>query len=335
MKPKGLYEEILERSKEVDKRFEGLLEGDIDSLKIIFKVPNFHPRAKHISSYVLSSLKLEELRKNKLYKSSKKKIFLVDRSAGESKFVKDFLKKERSKVIVLRSIESKVKTKEFLDELIRRDKVINSKPDLICVIGGGLILNVGAYIAENLSTGLILFPTTVLSMSDSSGGKVRVNKLTSERAYKHYYKSFYEPNSIFIDKRFLNSLPEKQIKIGLAEIIKHGLFQSQGLYDYLNKHGKALFKDKEKLLGAALWAADLKRICIEIDVEENENGSRRILRAGHNISDRLEEDKRLKIPHGLAVAIGIVRELELNGDRKTLKRTKKIFKKFEIPYRLK
>lgn len=327
-----LFKRILKESKKVDEKFDKLDISKISSVEVTFKVPNFHPRIKEIKEYSMSNLKIEEIVKNPIYTSSKNKIFLLDKTVSQQKFVKDFVKKQGIKPFILSAIEDKVKIKHFLEDFIEKNRLRELKEDsLVIVIGGGLLLNIGAYVSEQLSAGLILFPTTVLSMADGSGGKVRANTLSNNRAYKHYYKSFYEPNTIFIDKRFLDTLPEIQIKIGLVEIIKHGIYQSSKLHEFLMKEGENLFKDKAKLLKAIFWAAELKGICMEIDVEENENGSRRILRGGHGFSDRLEEDLKLKIPHGFAVSIGIIKQLEFDGEASLLEKAKKIFDLFEIP----
>lgn len=324
-----IYQEILEKSKPVDDKFEKMEDKRVDSIKIIFSVPRFHPRAKKISNYDYSSLNIEKL--SKLF-PLKDVFFIIDKTISKQEFIKNFIKKNKLSHLILKSIEDEVKTKPFLDSLIKKHKL--EKEKTICVIGGGLLLNVGAYIAERTDSNLVLFPTTILSMADGSGGKVRVNFILNGRAYKHFYKSFYEPNKIFLDNRFLDSLPEKQIKIGLVEVIKHGIFQSPKLYNFIYSSGKGILKDKKKLKKAVLWGANLKKICMDIDVEENENGSRRILRGGHDFSDRLEEDMKLKIPHGIAVAIGIVKQLEQEGDKKLLEKAKDIFGLLEIPYTL-
>ncbi|MEK6819464.1 MAG: hypothetical protein AABY10_06055, partial [Nanoarchaeota archaeon] len=268
-----LYQEILDKSKLIDKKFEELKESEIDSIKIIFNVPKFHPRSKEITKYTLSSKRVEDLLQEKY---TKKLIFIIDDSVSKQKFIEQLIKKNNIQPIILRSVESEVKTKPFLEDLIRKYNFRDLEEITLVIIGGGLLLNVGAYIAERTQSNLILFPTTVLSMADSAGGKVRVNFLLADRAYKHFYKSYYEPNFMFLDDRFLNSLPEKQIKIGLSEIIKHGLFQSPRLYNYLSKFGKYLFTDMKKLKKAILWSANLKKACLDIDVEENENGEREI-----------------------------------------------------------
>lgn len=308
-----LYDEILEKSTDVDNIF---LEGTTD--KVIFTVPSFHPRAD-VKEYPLQVMDLEEVKT--------KATFIVDSYVVKIPFVKKYFESNNINPIVLDAIEDKVKTKEFMDQIqIQAKKIV--------VIGGGLIMNVGAYLAERAQADLILIPTTVLAMADSSGGKVRVNHKRDGRAYKHFYKSFYEPNAMYIDPRFLSVLPKKQIQIGLVEVIKHAIFQSPALYDYLFETGKELFEDKEKLLKAVMWSAYLKKICMLVDVEENENGSRRILRGGHDFSDRIEEDEMFLIPHGIAVAIGIIQQLEMEEDNILLNKATKLFDLLEIPYTL-
>lgn len=326
-----VYQEIIKKSEPIDERFEKTDEREINSTQIVFNVPEFHPRIKQISKYTFSPLLLESLMENETYNLTKNHIFIIDNSVSQQDFIKNFLEKNNIKPIILKSIEDTVKTKPFLDEILRDNKLEEKQDTTIIVIGGGLLSNVGAYLAERISANLILFPSTVLAMADGSGGKVRVNFVASNRAYKHFYKSFDEPNAIFLDDRFLLSLPKKQIQIGLVEIIKHGLFQSPKLYNFILESGQEIFTNTDKLKKIVLWAANLKQICMEIDVEENENGSRRILRGGHDFSDRLEEDLRLEIPHGIAVAIGIINQLEMEQNKALLDKAIKLFDLLDIP----
>lgn len=167
-------------------------------------------------------------------------------------------------------------------------------------------------------------------MADGSGGKVRLNMIDKGRFFKHYYKSFYEPNQIILDSRFLDTLSEKQISTGLGEVIKHAIYQSQTLLDFLLSQDFDPYTNKKSLLKAILWTATLKAVCLKIDVEKNVNGSRKILRGGHELSDRIEEDTHFEIPHGLAVAMGIYRELELVKSN-LLSLFVKFCDKFKIP----
>lgn len=327
-----VYAEIIQKSRPVDEKFERIKGDEINAVKIVFNVPKFHPRSKQISNYRFCSLTLENLLKNEIVALTESHIFIINDSVSKQSFIKNFIEDNKIQPIILKSVEDTVKTKPFLDKILRDYNLEEMQNITLIVVGGGLIMNVGAYIAERISANLILFPTTVLAMADSSGGKVRVNFVASNRAYKHFYKSFYEPNAMFFDNRFLLSLPKKQIQIGLVEIIKHGLFQSSKLYNFLLKTSDKMFSDVSKLKKAVLWAANLKKICMDIDVEENENGSRRILRGGHDFSDRLEEDLRLEIPHGIAVAIGIINQLEMEQNKELLDKAIKLFDLLDIPY---
>lgn len=327
-----LFNKIIKESKKVDNLFKKLDENDMNSVRITFQAPSFHPRYKDIKEYSFSEFKIENLTNHALYKKSNSHIFIIANAVSKQEFMTSFFSKNNIKPLVLESVEDKVKIKSFIEHFIKENDLEEKKEAcLVIIIGGGLILNVGAYIAEKLSSNLILFPTTVLSLADGAGGKVRANTIAFNKSYKHYYKSFYEPDEIFLDDRFLDSLPEQQIQIGLVEIIKHGLFQSTKLQEYLITSGKELFKNKQKLKKAIFWAANLKKVCLEIDVEENENGSRKILRAGHDFSDRLEEQMNLKIPHGYAVAIGIIKQLTFEENYELLDNAKKMFDLFGIP----
>lgn len=327
-----LYQEILDKSKTVDDTFSKIRPDDIDKIKITFHVPKFHPRSNGISSYNYSNLRLDELTSQAVYRLTKNHVFIIDENVSKQFFIKEIIKKLQIKPIILKSIEGKVKTKEYLDTIIKKHGLDSETKFTLVVIGGGLLVNIGAYIAERCESNLILFPTTVLSMADSAGGKVRVNFVSDNRAYKHFYKSFYEPNAMFFDERFLEFLGEKQKRIGLVEIIKHSLFQSPKLYDYLFQNGEKLFAESSALKKAILWSVNLKKVCLDVDVEENENGSRRILRGGHDFSDRIEEDLKLEIPHGIAVAIGIIKQLEMEHEKEFLDKVKKLFDKLSIPY---
>lgn len=327
----NLYKKILEKSKEVDSKFDKIKVMDLKSLKIVFNVPDSHPRAKEVSRYTFSPMRIEELSKKFPLDRA---LFVVDSYVSKQDFVKKFLKKAETESLIIESVEGESKTKHFLDNLITERNLDKIDKETICAVGGGLIINISAYLAEKTGLKLFLFPTSVLSMADSAGGKVRVNLVQNGRAHKHFYKSFYEPNGMFLDERFLGSLPERQIKIGLSEIVKHGLFQSPKLYDFLCDSGKELFKDKSKLKKAILWSASLKKVCLDVDVEEREEGSKIILRGGHDFSDKLEEDMKLKIPHGIAVSIGIIEQLKEEKNYELLEKAKKIFTLLEIPYTL-
>lgn len=318
----SLYETILSESREIDEKFVDISPEELSSLEILFTVPSFHPRSTDISAY---SLKVQNLSKNFF---SKSKLVFVDKGIQELPFLKSALPKEN--VFFEEAREETFKEWNWLNTFLKQRNIVQRGVNEVVGIGGGLTLNVSAYVAELRKVPLTLVPTTVIGMADGSGGKVRLNMVDKGRFFKHYYKSFYEPDRIIVDPRFLESLSEWHISVGLGEIVKHGIYQSPALLDFLLSKEFEPKKDKESLLKAILWAASLKEVCLRIDVEENANGSRRILRGGHEFSDRIEEDTKFAVPHGYAVAMGIYRDLEL-ARSEALPSVLKFFKKFGIP----
>jgi len=298
----NLYSKILNESLVVDEEFKNISEKQLSKYRLNFKVPTFHPRSSEIKKY---SLLISNLSKNIFDESQ---LIFVDKGLAKT-FVKDLLPQKNT--FFEKAKERTFKELTWLNNFIEKKQLKEREKKEIVGIGGGLTLNVAAYVAELLNLPLLQIPTTVIGMADGSGGKVRLNLIDQQKFFKHYYKSFYEPNKIIIDPRFLDSLSNEQISIGLGEIVKHGIYQSQGLLDFILSANFKPYTEKESLLKAILWTAALKAVCLGVDIEENANGSRNILRGGHEISDRIEEDSHFKIPHGFAVAMGIYREMEL------------------------
>lgn len=302
----NLYSKILDESCAVDKRFESASENDLISYKLNFNVPTFHPRHKKIKTYFLEVVSLSEENFND------SQLIFIDRGLTNT-FVNEILPKSGS-VFFEDAKESTFKEWNWLNQFMKDHRIVERKVREVVGIGGGLTLNVSSYVAELLDLPLVLIPSTVIGMADGSGGKVRLNLIDRGRFFKHYYKSFYEPDKILIDPRFLNTLTEGHVSTGLGEVIKHAIYQSPSLLKYLLSNDFKPFTNRLSLLKVILWTANLKEVCINIDVEENANGSRRILRGGHELSDRLEEDTHFEIPHGDAVTIGMYREMELSNN---------------------
>lgn len=299
-----LYSNILNESLPVDDKFKFISGTELDSYELTFDVPVFHPRSNEISQY---SLCVSALSRNTFNNSQ---LIFVDKGLMFS-WLKEILPSSGN-IFFEEAREDTFKEWKWLSNFLDKNKIKKREAKEVVGVGGGLTLNVAAYFAELLSVPLVLIPTTVISMADGSGGKVRLNMIDKGRFFKHYYKSFYEPNQIILDPRFLNTLSEKQISTGLGEVVKHGVYQSKALLDFILSSDFDPYLNKKSLLKAILWTASLKAVCLKIDVEENANGSRRILRGGHEISDRIEEDMHFEIPHGSAVVMGMYREMELS-----------------------
>ncbi len=289
------YEKIIQASRAVDEKWKDNTDYNII---IPFSMPENHQRFSEVKSYTLSVSDLST------YHFLDDNLVIIDSSV----YPNITRSNPTCTYVQLEPVEAELKTLKHLEVLV--EEYQKGGYQRVVAIGGGIILNISAYIAEKLGIDLILVPTTIIAMSDSSiGGKVRVNEVRDGKYFKHAYKAFYEPSQIILDPRFLTTLSNEQIRNGMAEIIKHGLYQSEALTGYLLSDAFDPYNDKESLLKAILWTADLKRICLEVDPEESKDGSYMILRAAHDISDKIEERKEFKISHGKAVEDAMVQDL--------------------------
>ena len=320
--PRELYEKILEASKLIDQRFASISHDDLLRFEDSFVVPASHPCSVNLSNYSYRVGSVEQAF------DSKPTLAMVDKGLQSLSWLQNSLP-QNAHVIWLAPREEETKEQHWLDAFIANE--IKEHPvERIVAIGGGIITNASGYIAERLQCELIYVPTTVLAMSDGSiGGKVRANLIEGGVYHKHYYKTFYEPNFVVIDPRFLETLPDKQISVGLGEIIKHGVYQSRALLEYMASDAFDPFKDKIPLLKSILWAAALKAVCLNIDPEETKDGSHIIMRGGHEASDKIEEASRFTIPHGTAVSLAIRKELA-DSDDPLLSLVDSCFDKFSI-----
>ena len=175
----------------------------------------------------------------------------------------------------------------------------------IVAFGGGVVGDLTGFVAATYLRGVpfIQVPTTLLSQVDSSvGGKTGVNHALG----KNLIGAFYQPQAVFIDIDTLNTLPEREIKSGLGEIVKYGIISDGELFNFIEENAeKILSRDVDALTHL------IKRSCeIKADVvgqDEKENGLRRILNFGHTIGHAIEKVTAYKkYHHGEAVAIGMV-----------------------------
>jgi 3-dehydroquinate synthetase len=309
-----LYNVIKEKSIGVD-----WTKKDISvPLSIIFSVPTDHPRHSKISQYSLVIKQLSD------FNFGDAPLILCDQ--GIKKYLPERFD-NLSNIIFLNPTEGKLKILQEADNFVKSHK--EGGLSKIIAVGGGIIANFAGYVAEKLAIDLAYVPTTVVSMSDASiGGKVRINDIQKGVFIKHAYKSFYEPSEIILDPQFLESLTDEQIRTGIAEIIKHAIYQSPLLTEYLLSDFFQPFKDKKTLLRAILWAADLKRICLEVDPKESKNGAYKILRAAHEISDKLEEQSKFTLPHGQAVEEAMLEDLR--SDKEKFDLLSRIYHKLSI-----
>ncbi len=181
----------------------------------------------------------------------------------------------------------------------------------LVALGGGVTGDVVGFVAATFLRGIpyVQLPTTLLAQVDSSvGGKTGVN----HRLGKNMIGAFYQPNLVCVDTKTLGSLPMREFRSGLYEVIKYGLIYDRPLFDFLVDNLPAILNRED---------ASLERIisrCCEIKaeviaVDEREQNLRRILNFGHTMGHALEaatEYDRFK--HGEAVAYGMLAAVHLS-----------------------
>lgn len=179
------------------------------------------------------------------------------------------------------------------------------KTELVC-IGGGVLCDMGAFAASTYMRGISLsfLPTTLLCMCDASiGGKTGMNF----GHLKNAMGTFYPAHTIYIDTDVLKTLPEKELRSGFAEMIKHSLMMSKEDFNQVI----SLIKDHrhQDLMPYIKKSMAFKQNIIQQDPRES--GLRKILNYGHSIGHAIESyylNHNLPITHGEAVIAGIIIE---------------------------
>jgi len=180
-----------------------------------------------------------------------------------------------------------------------------------CVIalGGGVVGDLAGYVAATYlrGVGLIMIPTTLLSMADSSiGGKTAVDTQYG----KNLLGAFHQPKAVYIDIDFLQTLSDEMLGAGMAEIIKCALIRDAQLYSLISLGNVAKLKtDQEFTLSVILASLKVKRDVVMQD--EREAKLRMILNFGHTVGHAIEAELDGVWNHGLCVSIGIMKALEL------------------------
>lgn len=238
---------------------------------------------EHCSSRVLSQLETEVA------------IEIIEFEAGED----------------YKNIETCIQIWEVLTELWADRK------SLIINIGGGVVTDLGGFVASTFKRGIdfIHIPTSLLAMVDASvGGKNGVDLGN----LKNQIGVINTPIMVLIDSHFLNTLPQKQMRSGLAEMLKHGL-----IYDaqYWEK-----FLDLNKIDLADLDAIIYESIKIKNDIvtqDPIEKGIRKALNFGHTLGHAiesyfLENTNKISLLHGEAIAAGMILESYISWQKKMI-----------------
>ena len=178
------------------------------------------------------------------------------------------------------------------------------RTDLIIAVGGGVVGDISGYVASSYLRGIqfIQIPTTLLAQVDSSvGGKTAINI----SAGKNLVGAFYNPKGVIIDTSVLRTLPNREFKAGLAEVIKYALIKNKSLFSLLEKHAEEILLMDHKIIEEIIFASIQTKAQI-VTKDEKEDGIRAILNFGHTFGHAIEAHGMYKkILHGEAVAKGM------------------------------
>ena len=180
-----------------------------------------------------------------------------------------------------------------------------SKKDAIIAFGGGVVGDIAGFVASIFMRGIpyIQIPTNLMAMVDSSiGGKTGVDL---PKGGKNLIGIIKQPKAVFMDLKYLEKLPEKQIRNGLGEIIKYGVIKSSGLFKFIEQNLDKIFARDEKTL-RKLVVQSVKIKCKVVKDDEEEKCKRMILNYGHTYGHALEKLSNYTLLHGFAISIGMV-----------------------------
>lgn len=197
---------------------------------------------------------------------------------------------------------------ELAEQMVARGA---DRSSVVIAVGGGIVNDVAGFLAAVFMRGIpvIQVPTTLLAQVDASvGGKTGVNLCSG----KNLMGSFHQPLAVLIDPLVLASLPDREYRAGLFEIIKCGIIADAELFDILRaEQGSVLARDSATL---ERIISDSVRIKAEVvSADEKEGGLRRILNFGHTFGHALEAETGYeRFLHGEAVGWGMKAAAELS-----------------------
>ncbi len=200
------------------------------------------------------------------------------------------------------------------------EALIRAEADRGCAViavGGGVVGDVAGFAAATYLRGvtLVQVPTTLLAQVDSSiGGKVGVN----HQLGKNLFGTYHQASVVAIDPLALRTLPRREFRSGLYEVVKYGMIASRSLFDRVAHNSKAIFAcAPDVLLPAIEESCRIKANVVSAD--ERESGPRRVLNFGHTVGHALEAVTKYRhFRHGEAIAYGMLAAADVAAARGAL-----------------
>lgn len=179
------------------------------------------------------------------------------------------------------------------------------RTSLVLALGGGVVGDVAGYAAASFMRGIpfLQIPTTIVAQVDSSvGGKTGVNHPLG----KNTIGAFHQPLGVLIDMALLETLPDRELRAGLAEAIKHGIIADEALFSFMEANAEGILaKAPEALAVPIRRSCEIKAAVVAGD--EKEHGARANLNYGHTFGHAIESVTNYEVfLHGEAIALGMV-----------------------------
>src|SRR6056297_3981355 len=215
------------------------------------------------------------------------------------------------------------------DQLIEREA---DRSVFMVGIGGGIVCDIAGFVASTYLRGVRFgyVPTTLLAQVDASvGGKTGVNF----KGYKNMVGVFNQPEFVICDPRMLETLPERELACGFAEVVKHAAIADADYFEFLERESPRAF---------SLDAAVMERVVYDsiaikagvVNRDEREKGERRKLNFGHTFGHAVE--KNTDLAHGEAVSVGMMLAARISGNmgmlsKADVRRLERLLMAFGLP----
>jgi 3-dehydroquinate synthase len=191
------------------------------------------------------------------------------------------------------------------------------RKSLLINVGGGVITDIGGFVASTFKRGIdfINIPTSLLAMVDASiGGKNGVDLGN----LKNQIGVINSPKMVLVDTSYLNTLPQNEMRSGLAEMLKHGLIADSNYWKHFKDLNQSDFDDFDVLIHRSI---EIKNEIVTQD--PTENGIRKALNFGHTLGHAiesyfLENENKTPLLHGEAVAVGMILESYISWQKKLI-----------------
>lgn len=231
---------------------------------------------------------------------------------------------------------------EISEQLLRKNM---GRQTVLFALGGGVVGDLTGFVAACYQRGIdfVQLPTTLLAQVDSSvGGKTGVNHPLG----KNMIGAFHQPKAVVADLKALETLPERELSAGLAEVIKYGLIADANFFAWLEEHLELLHKkdgrsfserSRHSLAYAVHRSCEIKAAIVKQD--ELENGPRMLLNLGHTFGHAIETASGYEYLHGEAVACGLALAMKLSTqlghtNASQLQRVVRLLERGGLPTRL-